>query len=325
MNKLDVPKLWTSQINEAVKTAQQNSEGAYSTDQSYEELRAAYCQERVFWNEGGPEMERTVNTVIPTRHGEIPVRLYFPTATARVQPQPLIVFTHGGGWVLGNPDTHDRMTRILAKESGAVLASVDYTLAPEAKYPQPVEETVDVIRFLQANAQQWNLCSTDISLAGDSGGAHIALASYFMLRDAGVDVSGIRSLLLFYGWYGLQDSASARLMGGWWDGLTREDFQYYKNLAIAGEHEYGKPYIDLLSNDMAQAMPPAYVMAAELDPLIDDSKALVAMLEANNKLVKFDVVPGVIHAFLHYSKMVDAATEALAHAARFQRRHTATK
>ncbi|MBM7824783.1 acetyl esterase [Arcanobacterium pluranimalium] len=318
MNKLNVPKLWTSQINEAVKTAQQNSEGAYSTDQSYEELRAAYCQERVFWNEGGPEMEETVNTLIPTRHGEIPVRLYFPD---RVAPHAVIVFTHGGGWVLGNPDTHDRMTRILAKESGAVVASVDYTLAPEAKYPQPVEETVDVIRYLQDHGTQWNLRTDNISLAGDSGGAHIALASYFMLRDAGADVAFIRSLLLFYGWYGLQDSASARLMGGWWDGLTREDFKYYKDLAIENEQEYSKPYIDLLSNDMTAVMPPAYVMAAELDPLIDDSKALVAMLEAHNKEVEFDVVPGVIHAFLHYTKMVDAASEALAHAARFHRRH----
>ncbi|WP_235001742.1 acetyl esterase [Arcanobacterium ihumii] len=323
MNKLDVPSMWSSQINDAVKIAKLNSEGAYSTDQSYEELRLAYNKERAFWNEGGPEMEKTIDTLIPTRHGKVPVRLYFPS---KINDHSLIVFTHGGGWVLGNCDTHDRITRILAHESGSIVASVDYTLAPEAVYPQPVEENVDVIQYLHVHGGKWGIDVEDISLAGDSGGAHIALGTYFMLRDK-ENISGfISSLLLFYGWFGLQDSVSARLMGGEWDGLTREDFQYYKDLALAGPEEYSKPYVDLLSNDMSKTMPPTYVMAAELDPLIDDSKALAKMLEICNKSVELDVIPGVIHAFLHYSKMVDAAGEALIHAAEFfQRRHLLRK
>ena len=106
---------------------------------------------------------------------------------------------------------------------------------------------------------------------------------------------------------------SSRLLGGWWDGLTQDDFDFYKSLALKDMSETKQPYVDLFRNDLTKHMPPA----AELDPLLDDSRLLSKILEANKIPVQLDVFAGTIHAFLHHSRMLKAANEAIENAGRF--------
>lgn len=313
MNKIDVPALWSEQMGAAIAKQQEIAADAYSTDQSFEEMRVAYNTERRYWNEGGPSMAESWDARVATPHGEVSVRAYRPVAAETL---PVVFYIHGGGWVLGNLDTHDRVCRIIAERTGASVIAIDYTLSPEAKYPQALHECVAVIQSVRGDAADWGIDAQDFSIAGDSGGAHLALASYLYLRNELEAGQGCKSLLLFYGAYGLRDSASMRLLGGSWDGLTEADFQWYKDLYLAREEDAKAPYFDLLTNDLSD-MPACYVVGLELDPLVDDSRALASMLQARGQRYEYVEIPGVIHGFIHHTRMVDAAMEMLEAAAAF--------
>lgn len=314
MNKLPVPQLWTTETGAAVAKQVELAANAYSTDQTLEEMRLAYNKERRYWNEGGPKMVATRDAMVPTRHGNVKVRMFRPVEADKL---PAIFFSHGGGWILGNLDTHDRMTRILAEQTGAAVIAIDYTLSPEARYPRHIEECVDVGLEIRKKALEWGIDSSDVSYAGDSGGASIALASYLYMRQEHGNADGIRSLLLFYGWYGLRDSISSRILGGEWDGLTEKDFDTYKQMYFSSPEDARAPYVDLLSQDLTQEMPATYICAAGLDPLRDDSICLAKIMEAAKNPHKLEVFDGIIHAFLHHTKMVPQANEAIASAAAF--------
>lgn len=316
VNKYDVPSMWTKQMGRVVAKTNELAADAYDTSAGLEAMRAGYGIERAFWNAGGPQPARVRDDRIPTAYGEVGVRAYYPVDAETL---PCIVYIHGGGFVLGNPDTHDRITRILADRTGAVVVSVDYSLSPEAKYPQALEECVAVVQHLRGNAGQWGIRADDISLAGDSGGAMHSLATYLYLRDELQAAEGIRCLLLFYGFYGLRDSTSWRLLGGTWDGLTPDDWHYYIGTYLNSPDEISAPYVDLFSHDMLTGMPPCYIAAADLDPLLDDSRLLHAILTAGGVPHRYEEFKGVIHAFLHNSRMLDEANDALEHASTFHR------
>jgi len=282
---------------------------AYDTGADMPAQRAAYNKERRYWNEGGPEMAETRDDVIDTPNGSVPVRLHVPENAS----DSALVYLHGGGFILGNLDTHDRIMRVLASESGATVIGVDYALSPEAKFPVALLQSAAVVRHLQSNYG-----FTRIGLAGDSGGAQLSLATYLYLREAGEP--NIAALLLYYGLYGLRDSASRRLLGGPWDGLTQADLQYYEDCYLADPADAASPYVDCLSADLSD-LPPTFICAAELDPLRDDSAALAVMLQTHEVPIKYIVYPGVLHAFLHNSRHLETAGQALRDGALFYSHH----
>lgn len=318
-NKYDVPSRWTKQMGQVVAKTNELAADAYDTSAGLDAMRAGYGIERAFWNAGGPQPARIREQRVPTPYGEVGVRAYYPV---EAEVLPCIVYIHGGGFVLGNPDTHDRITRILAERTGAVVVSVDYTLSPEAKYPQALEECVAVVEHLREQAGQWGIDPSGLCLAGDSGGAHLSLATYLYLREERNAAEGIGCLLLFYGFFGLRDSTSWRLLGGPWDGLTQDDWQYYFGTYLNSPDEINAPYVDLFSHDLKRQMPPCYIASAELDPLLDDSRLLAAILADAGIAHRYEEFNGVLHAFLHNSRMLDEASDALAHASTFYRDQT---
>jgi Esterase/lipase len=281
--------------------------------------RRVYTEERRFWNEGGPEMLRTQTVDVPTRWGSTPTRLYVPQES----PPATLFYLHGGGFILGNLDTHDRIMRLLAYYTGCTVIGVDYTLSPEAKYPQAIEEITAVCQFYHQHAADFSLAPQAIGLAGDSAGAMLALASTLWIRDRQLSCGQVKALLLWYGLYGLQDSASRRLYGGSWDGLTREDLDFYESAYLRGADVRESPYYCLFNNDLTQHVPPAFVAAAEFDPLIDDSLALRDTLLEYGQSCFYKMYPGTLHAFLHYSRMMPIADEALRDGAEYFRQQIA--
>ena len=271
MNKIDV----LSKINEGMRAVLAKEDelagNANDTSAGFEQMRLNYTAGRAYWVEGGPEMAEKVDCKVEGPHGDIPVRLYYPAKDRASlandgETLPAIVYAHGGGFVLGNLDTHDRICRV--------------------------------------------------SFAGDSGGAHLSLAATMYLREELGGSDYVKCLLLFYGWYGLKDSASQRLLGGPWDGLTEAEWQWYKELYAEDTAELEtSPYANLFLNDLTRDMPSCYIAAAEYDPLKDDSTALATILEEYGIPHRFEMFEGVIHAFLHYTKMLDEANLALEHGA----------
>ncbi|MDY5584876.1 MAG: alpha/beta hydrolase fold domain-containing protein [Arcanobacterium sp.] len=317
MVKLNVPALWTEKMGEVIAKQNELAAGVYATGQSIQEMREGYRKERAFWNEGGPSVASAVDSSVPTRHGEVKVRHYRPEGIAETAVLPVIVYIHGGGWILGDLDTHDRVTRTLCALTKAAVIAIDYTLSPEAKYPQALEECVDVVAYIHENAAALQIDGNDISFAGDSGGAHLSLATILKARDEGKGYN-LRAMLLYYGAFGLRDSESMRLLGGPWDGLTEEDYRYYLSAYLNDLSQVEtEKYVNLLSNDFAQGIPAAYVMGAALDPLRDDSRTLARILEAQGVPVQHEEIPGVIHGFIHHSRILPQTMEVLERSAQY--------
>lgn len=325
MNKLDVLSLINPQMKAVLAKEDELAGDANDTSVGFEQMRENYVAGRAFWTEGGPVMAEKADAAIPGPHGDVPVRFYCPAATAAETKAsgaatPAIVYVHGGGFVLGNLDTHDRICRILAEKTGAVLVAVDYRLSPEAKFPSAVEEVAAVASYLHEHGDRHGIDGGRLSFAGDSGGAHLGLAATLYLREELGGSDFVKCCLLYYGWFGLTDSSSMRLLGGPWDGLTEADWQFYLQMYANDPAELtASPYANLFLNDMERDMPACYIAAAEFDPLRDDSATLAAICEQHGVPCRYEVFEGVIHAFLHYTKMLDAANDALEHGATFYR------
>ncbi|MEC4183250.1 acetyl esterase [Adlercreutzia sp. R21] len=319
-NKIDVLSRISPQMSAVLAQEDALAGDANDTSAGFAQMRENYVAGRAWWNEGAPELVCVVDDAVEGPSGAIPVRRYYPRPLAAGETSPAIVYVHGGGFVLGNLDTHDRICRILAERAGVPVVAVDYRLSPEARYPSAVREVAAVASFLHREGAGWGIDGDRLAFAGDSGGAHLGLAATLYLREECDGADFVRCLLLFYGWFGLTDSASMRLLGGPWDGLAEEDWQFYMGLYAENPEELAQePYANLFLNDLTRDVPACYIAAAEFDPLRDDSACLAVICEQYGIPCRYEVFEGVIHAFLHYTKMLDAANDALDHAAAFYR------
>ena len=278
-----------------------------------------YIEERKFWNEGGPQMVRTEELDIPGGpHGKVNVRLHYPTDKKDL---PILIFIHGGGFSLGNNDTHSRVMRILAQKTGCCVIGVNYVLAPEAKFPSQILETVEVVRYFHQHAAEWGLDGNDISMAGDSGGATLIFAAMLYLRDEykeGKDY--LTSLLLYYGMYGMRDGVSGRMWGNDVDEIIMDGAGAF-DPGYIDEKDIKSPYYDTTMNaDLTYDIPPCFICCGECDPLLDNSTTLYEMISDKGFTCEYKVYPGIMHAFLHYSRMLDASYDAMQAGADFMAR-----
>lgn len=272
--------------------------------------RAAYAHERTFWNALPVELAATEDVALEAAGLITPLRLYRPDDAL---PAAALVYLHGGGFVLGSLDTHDRIMRLLACHSGVTVIGVDYALAPETRFPRQLEQIAAALEQLPA---RFGLDPARIALGGDSAGAHLTLATTLGLRARGGALPA--ALLLYYGSYGLRDSGSRRLYGGAWDGLGEAELAFYRQCYLRGPEDARDPRYDLLAAELA-GTPPCFIAPCALDPLLDDSRALAALLEGQGTPVELRVYDGVLHGFLHLSRMLDTALTAIQDGARFLR------
>ncbi|WP_182347336.1 alpha/beta hydrolase fold domain-containing protein [Tomitella gaofuii] len=291
-------------------------------------MRAEYRDERRFWNEGGPRMAATDELRIRAAGTDVPIRIHRPTSAAET---PAVVYFHGGGFTVGDLDTHDRIMRVLADRSGAAVVGVDYSMSPEVRFPQALHECAGVVAELAVHGRRHGIDPTRLAVAGDSAGAMLSMATALLLRDRpaalpGIDLhaaaaasGALRAMLLYYGGHGLRDSATSRQYGGFWDGMAPQDLQGLQSTVFDDPADRDGPLVDHISADLDTPLPPAYVVGAELDPLADDARALAAALRRGGQDVRFRMVPGVLHSFLHFGRMLDEANEELACGAEFVR------
>jgi len=267
--------------------------------------RALYNHERAFWNAIKPALTAVESWEIPGPGGVIPCRLYRPS---KARPLPALVYFHGGGWILGNLDTHDRIMRLLAEKSGAAVLGVDYRLAPEHKFPAAYDDALAAFEHLRREGPALGIDTTRLALGGDSAGANLALATWLQLGPEAR--ATVRCLLLYYGAFGLADSPSRRAYGNELDGLTKEGIERFRACLVRGPADLADIRLDCLAADL-RGLPPAFIAASALDPLLDDSRALAQLLGEVGVAHELIVYDGVLHGFLHLSRMVAKATQAL--------------
>jgi len=224
MIKLDVRRRIDPQMALAVAESKRlyaDLPGAESEDVASQ--RALYAHERAYWNAVKPPLAKVEALNIPGPGGAIACRAYRPSEGGLL---PALVYFHGGGWILGNLDTHDRIMRLLAVKSGTLVLGVDYRLAPEHKFPAAHDDALAATRHVLAQGRGLGIDATRVAVGGDSAGANLSLATCLGLAPA--ERAAIRLQLLYYGAFGLSDSASMRAYGNEMDGLTRADMLRYR-------------------------------------------------------------------------------------------------
>jgi acetyl esterase/lipase len=268
--------------------------------------------------EGGPDAARERFRALPRRevHPElrvedrviegVPVRIYWPSDAA--EKPPVVIFFHGGGWVVGDLDTYDGTAREHAVGVDAVVVSVDYRLAPEHPYPAAVEDVWAVTRWVAAHADELGADAARIAVAGDSAGGNLAAVVAQLARDAGLN---LRAQLLWYPattWDtrlpSFTENADAPI-------LDRGSVAGFSKL-YAGDTDLSDPPPTLVPARAASLadVAPAYIAVAGYDPLRDDGIRYAELLAAAGVPTQVHNADTLVHGYLGYYGVVPAATEA---------------
>ncbi|MEW4569680.1 alpha/beta hydrolase [Tautonia sp. JC769] len=246
----------------------------------------------------------------------LPLRLYWPVGSDAAgeagSPRPALVFSHGGGWVVGDCDMVDGTCRTLANASGCVVASVDYRLAPEHRFPTAAEDASHAFQWVRARADRLGIDPARIAVGGDSAGGNLAIASCLMARDRGQPAPAFQVLI-----YPVADSACdspsyAECATGF--GLTRDAMQYYWRQYLADPADGAHPYASPLHADLA-GLPPAFVLTVEYDPLRDEGESLARRLAESGVPTAHRRFDGQIHGFFHLGHIMPQGKAAVAEAA----------
>ena len=255
-----------------------------------------------------PAMAVTEERWVPACGRRVLCRMHRPVQAERL---PLLVWLHGGGWVFGTIDTHDRMVREYAAGAGVAAVSIDYALAPETRFPGALMECAALVRSIVAQAESWGIDPTRIVIGGDSAGGNLAWALALLLRDTGGPA--LRGLLTPYPVAeGACDSASfSEFADGF--GLTRAGMMAYWDAYMRDPVDRLHPLASPLRGDL-HGLPPALVQLAELDVLRDEGVALAEKARQAGVEVTLEQFPGVLHGFMRLSDVVDEARDAMARA-----------
>jgi acetyl esterase len=240
---------------------------------------------------------------------EIPVRLYRPASS---KSPGLLVYLHGGGWVIGSIASHDRLAAELAIGSGVAVASVHYRRAPETPFPGPCDDAAAALEALAEIAPTLGCDPNRLGIGGDSSGAHLAIGAALAARDSGR--AKVRFQLLIYPAIDPAcDTDSYRRYGGSGP-LTTSDMQWYWQQFAGSWAQPDDPRIAPMKADLA-GLPSTYVLTAELDPLRDEGEAFGERLHRAGVGTRVIRAPGLVHGFARLTAHSDAATEAVAAAA----------
>jgi acetyl esterase len=268
-------------------------------------------QVRAPWAAGGPVMAGTETLTVGA--AGIRIRIHRPTLDATL---PVLIYLHGGGWMLFSIDSHDRLMREYAARSGCAVLGVNYSLAPEARFPQPLDEIAAVREWLEAEGAAHGLDASRYALGGDSAGANLALASAIRLKD----VARLpRALLLNYGAFDTVERPSHRLYDGDAFMLTRvemaEFWSSYLGSSEAGDNPLARPILADLGG-----LPPTFLCIAECDILADENLAMAERLRAAGVAVTAEIYRGASHSFLEAVEISALADGALADAGKWLKR-----
>jgi acetyl esterase/lipase len=245
---------------------------------------------------------------IPVSGGSIPARSYLPAGAAT--RNALVVYFHGGGWLLGSVDSHDGICRSLANASGAVVLNVGYRLAPESRFPAAVDDALAATRWAHANATLLAADPDRLAVAGDSAGGNLAAVVCQDLRDA--DEPIVRFQLLVY------PVTTADLSIGFdmdYEGyfLYRDELLWHQEHYLASPADAISPRVSPLLGD-ATGLPPAAIQAAECDPLHAQAERYRDLLAAAGVPVAFRRYAGMIHGYFGLGSVFELADEAMADA-----------
>lgn len=298
-------------VDPDIRRFQQAIEGGYAAHASGPEKTVAERRRvaelvRAPWREGGPVMARTDE--LRAGGTGVRVRIHRPSLEPGL---PVLIYIHGGGWVLFSLDTHDRLMREYAARSGAVVVGVDYTRSPEAKFPQAIDEIVGVVEWLRNAGASLGLDPARIAVAGDSVGANMSVAVNLRLRERGLGV--LAAMLLNYGAFDHQETPSHARYGGPAYMLNSAEMVEFWASYLRGPEDYADPLAVPLRAHLT-GLPPAFLCIAQCDILADENRQMAGRLRAASVPVEEQIYPGATHSFLEAVSISPLADKALTEA-----------
>ena len=274
---------------------------------SPEEARAAFRQLAV----GGRQPEHVVRVgsvedlTIPGPAGDLAARVYRPEQDGAV---PTVVLFHGGGWVIGDLDTHDNMARSICRDCEAVVVSVDYRLAPEAPFPAAVEDALAATRWVASRLADLG-GDGRLAVAGDSAGGNLAAVVAQQLRDAGGPA--LTAQLLVYPAVDVTGDYASRWENAEGYFLDLPTMAWFMDHYAADAALHEDPRISPLRHTDLSGLPPAVVVTAEYDPLRDEGEAYAEALVAAGVPVEVRRFDGMIHGFFDMGAFSPGAQAAI--------------
>ena len=273
------------------------------------EARAFYLQGRVVTNPEPPELKSVAPLSIPSPAGAIPSRIYTPVKLRQADGlAPCLVFFHGGGWVIGDLDSHDVVCRKLAHEGELIVISVDYRLAPEHKFPAAVDDAITATAWIAGNASRLGIDASRLMVGGDSAGGNLAAVVALAARDGnGPKIAGqvlIYPATDFAMTHPSHQEPETSIL------LTHTVIKWFRDHYLNSPADGHDWRASPARAETMAGLPPAYVMTAGADPLRDEGNEYAERLQAAGVPVTFKTFPGQFHGFFTMGKLLQQANVA---------------
>jgi acetyl esterase len=273
------------------------------------EARELYLKARFVSNPEPPELKSVRPLAIPAPHGSIPARLYKPLRLREANGlAPCLVFFHGGGFVIGNLDSHDVVCRKLADEGQLIVIAVDYRLAPEHKFPAGVEDVVTATKWIADNARELGIDASRLSVGGDSAGGNLAAVVAISARDGnGPAIAG--QVLIYPGTdfamtHPSHSEPETSIL------LTHSVIRWFRDNYLNGAADVDDWRASPARVKSLTGLPPAYVLTAGADPLRDEGDEYAKRLKEAGVPVTYRTFPGQFHGFFTMGKLLQQANVA---------------
>lgn len=272
------------------------------------QARAMYLAARPVANPEPPELDSAKDLSIPAPHGAIPARIYTPKALRKTDGlAPCLVFYHGGGWVIGDLDSHDVVCRKLAHEGELIVISIDYRLAPEHKFPAAVDDAIAAVKWVASHAKELGVDASRVMVGGDSAGGNLAAVVALAARDG--DGPKLAGQVLIYPATDFAMTHPSHREPETSILLTHSVIKWFKN------HYLGDADIHDWRASPARAktfagLPPAYLLTAGADPLRDEGDEYAERLKQAGVSVTYKHFPGQFHGFFTMGKLLQQANVA---------------
>jgi len=278
------------------------------------DARAFYRDRREFTQPAAPDVGAVRDASCDGPHGPIALRIYRPLgAGAAPSPGttlPVLVYFHGGGWTIGDLDTHDVLCRQLCNGAGVVVVSVDYRVGPEHRFPAAVDDCLAATRWVAGHARELGVDAARLAVGGDSAGGNLAAVVAILARDSGE--LPVAFQLLIYPATDMRCGHASHATNGRAYVLTNELISYYHDHYIAdAAHDLDWRASPLLHGDLTR-LPPALVLTAGFDPLRDEGLDYADRLVAAGNRATYVCYERQIHGFITMGRLIDEANSAVA-------------
>ena len=296
------------QVKAVIELVAKSGRPAYHT-LSPKDARQLFLETRPASTPTPPEIGSVKNVVAETPQGAIPLRVYRPAGVPATTPLPAYVYFHGGGWVIGDLETHDVLCRQLTAASGASVISVDYRLAPEHKFPAAADDAWSATRWVVAHAGELGLDGRRLAVGGDSAGGNLAAVVALMARDAGGPAIALQVLI-----YPVTDvMAETRSYNDFAEGymLTRDSMRWFTAHYLTSKDDARDWRVSPLRAPSLAGLPPALIVTAGFDPLRDEGEIYAGRLRDAGGTVDYVCYGGMIHGFVGMGKLIDTAQRAV--------------